>query len=227
VIHEKALAIAGPDAHLVARPAGVLHVYNGPLTRCAHVPRAARPLCRARTRQLTADRDLSPSITPLTATPASCRTRRLCARCTARLTRDGGRAVPTLRSRRDYLAAHSRTTAHDLVFALKAAETPAEVDAVAHLTLALFDVPKAGIPHPTTGRSLTDEVIAARTRVHGWPESVYAAVQRFDDLSMAASEARKARGKEIREERIATWEASRPTKPHQLDTTTHEGATHP
>lgn len=222
MIHEKALALAGVDAHLVARPRGVLHVYTGPITACAHVPRARRPLCRARTRQLTVVKEPLSSLTPGCSSSTA---RRLCARCATRLTRDGGRAAHRpLRSRRDYLAAHARTTAHDLVFALKAAETPAEVDAAAHLTLALFDVPKAAVPHPATGRSLTDEVRAARTRVHGWPESVYTAAERLNDLSVAAADARRARAKEARDDKAAAWEASRPVMPHRNDPT-HEGAT--
>lgn len=220
MIHEKALRLAGPDAHLVARPRGVLHVYTGPLTACAHVPRARRPLCRARTRQLSVVQVHS----SLAMVSNSCR--RMCVRCTARLTRDSGRAVhQPLRTRRDYLQAHAHTTAHDLVFALKVAETPAEVDAAAHLTLALFDVPKAARPNPTTGRSLTDEVRAARTRVHGWPESVYRSAERLNDLSVAAADARKARRKAIWDEKANAWEASRPVMPHQPDPTTHEGAT--
>jgi hypothetical protein len=209
VIHEKALALAGANAHLVARPRGVLHVYTGRLTPKAHVPRAARPMCRVQTRQLTVVQVPSSLTTGCDgSTP-----RRLCARCTACLTRDSRQAVHHPRTRRDYRAVHAATTAHDLVFALRTAETPAEVDAAAHLTLVLFGVPKAAIPNPTTGLSMTDEVRAARTRVHGWPESVYAAAQRFDDLSLAASAARKAQRKAIWEERHAAWEASRPQIP--------------
>ena len=161
MIHEKALALAGDNAHLVARPRGVLHVYTGRLTPRAHVPRAARPMCRARTRQLAVVQVCS----SLAAVGTSSTARRLCARCTACLTRDSRQTVHQLRTRLEYQAAHRRTTAHDVVFALRAAETPDEVDAAAHLTLVLFDYRATTVPNPATGRSLLDEVQAARTRV--------------------------------------------------------------
>jgi hypothetical protein len=53
LIVEKALKVAGPGSVLAARPAGVAHVYTGPLTPSGRfIPRTGQTVCRARTRRL-------------------------------------------------------------------------------------------------------------------------------------------------------------------------------
>lgn len=78
-----------------------------------------------------------------------------------------------LQTRDEFLRAHTSTTRADVAFALELAETPVEVDQAAHLSLVLFDV--SGCQQPFVERdrswmSLHQLVIAARTRVHGYPE---------------------------------------------------------
>lgn len=148
MIVETALALAGSGSVLAARPTGVAHVVApGPLTPGGgFIPRARRPVCRARTRRLTV-LDLPArwsSLHPTSALP------RLCARCSARLDRSRGNprpgtGAPTCRAEHrplitvnDYRAAHADTTDADLHFAALCAETPDELTAVAHASLVVL-----------------------------------------------------------------------------------------
>lgn len=202
MIVETALKLAGPGAHLVARPRGRVHVYTGSLTRSGRsVPGTARALCRTRTRRLEVVASLRPSSLDLDAPTWGV----LCGRCSARLAPLQSRAEqPTTRA--GFLATYADTTATDLAIALQLAQTPAEVDAAAHLSLVLFDV--AGTLQPVTDRgrawpALHHLVHDARTRVHGFPESLYRDRERDAVVSAAAREAGAARRKEARADREA------------------------
>lgn len=120
---------AGPEAHLVARPRGVLHAYVGPLTPSGQrVPRAARTVCRTRTRTL--------RVVPLSVVGR----RRVCVSCTARLARTapGGTSHP---SRASYADAYDGVTPFDLALDAWRAETPADVERVELLALLLVGYP--------------------------------------------------------------------------------------
>lgn len=108
--------------------------------------------------------------------------------------------------RAEFLAMYDGTTKADVAFALKAAATPDEVTAAAHLSLLLFGV--AGTQARFTEHSriwppLHDLVVAARTRVEGYPEARYAAIARAEAQTAAAREAAIARRREIRAENEA------------------------
>lgn len=131
MIIEAALHLAGPGAVPVRRPRGVVHVYVGRLTRSGRaVPATGRPVCGIRTRRL---RVLGPgsSLHPLSVLV------RLCARC-ARVLERRRPAPRVLRTREEYRAAHATTTLLQLAHDAELAETAEELDAVAHLSLALF-----------------------------------------------------------------------------------------
>lgn len=194
----KALRLAGPGAVLAGRPAGVRHVYVGPLTPSGrYIPHRGQTVCRARTRRLQV---LEPSAVGSMTYGA-----RLCARCSACLLRTlprGGQAEP-LTTRSAFRVAHIETTKADVAFALELATTPAEVDQAAHLSLVLFTVAGCNdgfTDRGRTWRSLHQLVIAARTRVHGYPAN-----ERLRNLALAHREAgaraRKQGFREIREER--------------------------
>jgi hypothetical protein len=204
MILEKALTLAGDNAHVVARPTGRLHLYTGPLTRSGRfIPRGARAVCRTRTRRLeVVDDARTPSSLSLE-TPS--RGRLLCARCSARLaSRRAEQHPPTTRAA--FLAAFRDLTKADVAVALELATTPAEVDAAAHLSLVLFDV--AGTLQPFTEHrrqwpALQQLVHRSRVRVHGFPESHYVARERADAQTAAARELAIARRREAKAEREA------------------------
>jgi len=197
VIPEQALRLAGDHAHLVHRPTGRLHVYTGPLTPSGrYVPRSARTVCRARTRRLEVATHRVSSLNLDATLPGLCR------RCSARLESSASRAEQrhTPNTRAEFLAAYRDLDAADLAFALTMATTPAEVDAAAHLTLALFDVAGtlAGFTdHGRNWRPLHAHVVDARTRVHGYPDSHYRAMERADAQTAAARDQAVARRREI------------------------------
>jgi hypothetical protein len=86
LIVEKALKVAGPGSVLAARPAGVAHVYTGPLTPSGRfIPRTGQTVCRARTRRLhvVAIPPRWSSLLP----EAADQLPRLCARCSTCLAR--------------------------------------------------------------------------------------------------------------------------------------------
>lgn len=201
VIVERALTLAGPDAVLVSRPRGVPHVYVGPLTPSGRlVPRAGRAVCRARTRRLT----VLPSERRSSLDP--CGPSRVCARCSACLSRDG-QAEP-LTSRAAYLEEHSGATKADVAFALELATTVAEVDAAAHLSLVLFGVAGCNdgfAEHGRTWLSLHQLVVAARGRVGGGFVDAFSrkVAQRQDELLADALEQRTRERREVWLERQA------------------------
>lgn len=147
-----ALRLAGPGAVLASRPTGVPHVYVGPLTRSGRsLPRASRPVCRARTRRLT--------VLVLDGVA----TGRVCARCAVCLLSRGGRqTAPT--DRRDWQTRFAGITGEQLVAALDDARTPAEADVAAWASLLVYGVAGCRRPHPTTGVSLHDHVTRTRRR---------------------------------------------------------------
>lgn len=203
VIVERALALAGPDAVLASRPRGVPHVYVGPLTPSGRqVPRAGRTVCRARTRRLT----VIPSERRSSLDP--CGPSRVCARCSACLSRDG-QAEP-LTSRAAYLEEYSGATKADVAFALELAATVAEVDAAAHLSLVLFGVAGCNDGFTEHGRdwvSLHQLVFRHRGRVGAFntPEAI-AAADRDRIASENAAQQRASERKQMwreREDRIA------------------------
>lgn len=203
MIPETALTTAGPDAQLVARPAGVAHIYTGPLTPSGrHVPRSARTVCRARTRQLHV-LTLPERWTSLDSTSAS---PRMCARCTARLDRDRDRSrrATSLCTRHAAIEACAGTTKADIGFALQVANTPAEVDAAAWLSLLLFEA--AGctdgfVQHGRSWDSLHTLVAAARRRVGGYPDRYRDQGDRSNAIALSVREIRKAENKAAWEER--------------------------
>lgn len=145
---------------LVARPTGVLHAYVGPLTPSGRfTPRAARPACGVRTRGL--------SVIPL----AEVRRRRVCVRCTARLTRGtpaaGGAGT---QSRTQLLAAYEGVTAFDLALDAWRAETPDDLERVEHLALLVLGLRAAKTePVVSPGGKVTgpldDHIARARRRL--------------------------------------------------------------
>lgn len=162
---ETALSMTGPGAVLASRPTGVAHVYTGPLTPSGRfIPRAGRPVCRARTRRLgvvtipSRWSSLShPGVLP-----------RLCARCSACLARrrhtlsrcgvavSQARQAEPLTARGAYRTTYTDLTPFDLLLAVQAADTTTELDVAAHLTLVLFG--HLGCTRPVTrpdGRQVT------------------------------------------------------------------------
>lgn len=114
---------------LAARPTGVLHTYVGPLTPSRRCPRAARPACGTRTRVL---REV-----PL----AEVRRRRVCARCSARLACGSSPGGAGNQTRDQLRAAYAGVTAFDLAVDAWRAETPADLERVAHLALLVIGFP--------------------------------------------------------------------------------------
>lgn len=201
MIPAKALRLAGDGAVLASRPRGVMHVYTGPLTPSGrYVPRGGRTACRAHTRRLHV---IAAPTSPVAMTVPGDEPNRVCAHCSARLlTAHSGRVEHPIH-RDQWRALYADTSKADLAFALAAAETPAEVDAVAHLSLLLFEVAGCSVPFTDRGRtaSLLDLVAAARTRVDGWPAERRNASVRFNDALDDARARRRSQAIAAREER--------------------------
>lgn len=195
MIAEKALAIAGPGAHLVARPAGdVAHVYTGPLTPSRrYVPRTGRTVCRAHTRRLEV---LPERRSSLALEPGSLR---VCARCSARLSTwssagscsgvNGRRAE--LLHRSDYARRYAGLTRRDFWGQAVMAESLDELDRVAHLSLVVLGHAECDLPLPVhhegiPGQSLTELLGGLRERLAGYPNR--AAGLRLNDLVAAGAE---------------------------------------
>lgn len=182
-----ALRFAGPGARLGARPGGVPHVVPaGPTTPTGRfLPRAVRPVCRARTRRL--------SVVPVDTTTGL---HRVCARCAVSLRKGKAREAAHLTTRSAYRARFAGVTGRQLVAALNDATTETDVDEAAHLTLLLYGVAGCRQPDPRTGRSLHDHV--TRTRRRFLP-----ADDRLAELRADAEHQRRARRQEIHEDREA------------------------
>lgn len=107
-------------------------------------------------------------------------------------------------NRAELLEAHADTTRGDVALALALAETPEEVDAAAHISLALFGVGGTLAPFVDHGRSwsslhvLTTE---ARSRVRGFHGDVNERMHTALDNAIAAAKARRRR--ERKEEEAA------------------------
>lgn len=111
-------------------------------------------------------------------------------------------------SRSEYLSAHAGTTRADLAFALELAESPAEVDQVAHLTLALFGMGQVYEPFTEHGRDfspLHQLVAHHRNRVDGFGPERARDAQRMTDALEYGAHRRRAEAKDAyakREEKI-------------------------
>lgn len=179
-----ALATAGPTAVLVTRPAGVPHVYVGPLTPSGRsAPRGRRTVCRAHiTGRL--------SVVPRDAQPGS-----VCRRCSACLCLPRRQAEPT---RLQLATRCAHLTVDDITAALVDATSPAELAHVAHLALvsvglvacldtliAPYDGGPYSTPHP-----ISAHIGYHRRRVAGFPERPETA--RLEDIRLSAAAARRA-----------------------------------
>lgn len=115
-------------------------------------------------------------------------------------------AIQELRSRAAFRHVYQGTSKADVAFALQVAQTPAEVDAAAHLSLVLFDVAGALAPFTDHGRDwppLQQLIHEARHRVDGFPASLRESAERMDQLSAAAAARRHANAIAARQEREA------------------------
>lgn len=205
MIAERALTLAGPDAVLVSRPRGVPHVYTGPLTPSGRFARAAgRTVCRAHTRRLTV---LPRSERRSSLDPEA---RRLCARCSARLSDLDPRAgEPSPVHRDQWRREYAEVTRADVAAALLVAADEAEVDAASHLSLLLFGVAGCAQPfheHARTWPALADLTHGARGRVGAFNTPAAVAAAELDLERLQASNAQaKAERHQVwadREERI-------------------------
>lgn len=189
-----ALRLAGPGSTLVARPAGVAHIYTGPLTRSGRsVPRDHRTVCRVHSRRL--------SVLPVSEDGVGLG-KRLCARCSGCLTRVG-HPEPTTRD--GYRTRYAHLTPWDLVVEARAATNEAELDEVAHLSLVLFGHP--GCTQPITrpdgaeSNPLHVHVAWHRQRVRGFPRRELE--QQRAAASYEITRQRRREQRQAREERIA------------------------
>ena len=150
MIHEAALAAAGPGALLVARPAGVAHVYAGPLTPSGRFAAASgRTVCRARTRRLSVLPEHPSSLAPRE--PGS---KRLCVRCSARLSSCKGvndrRAEVPCTHRTEYRRRYGSLAPRDFYAQALMAETLDELEQLAHLSLVVLGHARCDQPMPVT-----------------------------------------------------------------------------
>lgn len=190
----------GGTTVLAARPAGVLHAYTGPLTPSGRrVPRAGRTACHAHTRPL--------GVVPLSEVGF----RRVCLRCTARLTSslpgEAGRPL----ARGHALALHADVTPFDLAVDLWRAETIDDIERVEWLTLLIVGYPACRtvpVIAPTGKQNPPlDELIAnARARFNETRDP-YAWCREEIDAAQAAARAAartdRKQGWDDREARIA------------------------
>ena len=171
----RALTLAPAGAVLVGRPASpVAHVYVGPLTRSRrYVPRAARPVCRARTNRLHVQEQ---SLLLVAAK------RHLCAHCSARLAAAdilrAGRAssssspapspVPEPVTRDSLRASYDDLTPFDIALGAFTAQTVEEVERLELLALLVVGHPACAndpVVSPVTGKvSAPVDVHIARAR---------------------------------------------------------------
>lgn len=187
---------------LVARPRGVLHAYVGTLTPSERsTPRGARPACGTRTRAL--------RVVPL----SEVRRRRVCVRCTARLSRGPHAAGEAgIQSRTELMAAYDGVTAFDLAVEAWRAETPADVERVEWLALLLVGYPataRVDVVSPEGKVTVPLDVHIARARRRlGITRDVLddearAAAQENELLARHAAQQRRGEGWRDREARIA------------------------
>lgn len=191
-------AAAGRDAKLVARPRGVLHAYTGPLTPSGRwVPRAGRTACHAHTRTL--------AVVSLPTVGS----RRVCGRCTARLTtpRTGEAGRMT---RDDALDLYRDVTPFDLAVDAWRAETVEDVERDEWLALLVVGYPacKTDPVIAPTGKEnppLDDLIARARRRVCGVRDSLAWTrdqINADEANTRDAAKARRGEGRRDREARI-------------------------
>jgi hypothetical protein len=173
-------ADAGPAARLVGRPRGVAHIYVGPLTPSGRFAAAAgRTACRARTRRLSI-------LAPMSCRRGEPSSRRVCARCSARLTPQG--RAEHLPNRDAIVAAYGTLTLPQLQAAAGACTTPAESHQLGLITAVLYGQP---LRHATnlSGRD------AAVRDLHRFIETdrkrLVAALRTPEEIEAAAEAARR------------------------------------
>lgn len=206
MIPELALALAGPGSVLASRPRGVVHVVTaGPLTPAGAIPRARRPVCRTRTRQLR--RVAIP--TGWSSLHPESRLPRLCARCSACLVRRQDSQTPRVVSpagqaeqlpRDHYRRLYADLTAADLVVAAHCAVTPDEVDQVAHLSLLVLGHRGCTAPNNLpSGHSIGSVHAAiARRRTETPHDDIRRRAAAADEHAEKARSVRIARAEEIK-----------------------------
>lgn len=109
-------------------------------------------------------------------------------------------------SRWDFKAGHEATTKADLGLALELAQTPAEVDQAAHLSLVLFDVAGTMTVFRHRGRfwpSLHQLTFQARRRVDGFAPQARALSERMNAIAEDAAAIEKRRRTAAHNEREA------------------------
>lgn len=194
---------------LVARPRGVLHAYTGSLTPSGRsVPRAGRTACHAHTRTLT--------VVPL----AAVGTRRVCLRCTARLTQLGCGEAGHPQTRDQVLASYDGVTAFDLAVDAWRAETLDDVERLEWLALLIVGYPACSsepvvAPSGKTNPPLDVLIARARTRLGGTRDPLAwtrASVAADEENTRAAAKTRRGenwRDREARIERLGYVNATR------------------
>lgn len=127
-------AAAGPRARLAGRPRGVAHIYVGPLSPSGrYVARGGRTACRAHTRRLSI-------LAPLSMRRGGPSSRRVCARCSARLAPH--RRAEQLPSRDDILRDYGSVTIPQLTASAAACTTVSESHQLGLIASVLFGQPK-------------------------------------------------------------------------------------
>lgn len=194
------------QVHLVARPAGVVHAYVGPLTPSGrHVPRAGRTVCRAHTRRLhVLER------TTVTLGRRESSGPQVCARCSARLTLPRVTGGPsTIPTRDDALRTYADTTAFDLAVQAWMAETPEDLERVEWLALLVVGFPACATePVVSPGGKVTgpldDHITRARARVgaHRGSKHLADVARENREIAVAAGKATRHAAWKERQDRI-------------------------
>lgn len=192
----RTLAALRAGAHLVGRPTGVAHIYQGALTPSGrYVPSKAATVCRAATRRLTV----------LEGAAALGPGRRVCRRCQVLLPPSlGVETGKQLTTRDEWSAAYAHLTVGDLVLAAAWCRTVEETHQVGYVTTLVhgpqpFRQPAVG----AEGRALFDLhsrvlfrrrqlVAAART-----PEEIEEARRRAEDQAEDDARIQAARRRQV------------------------------
>lgn len=158
------LAIVSRGGLLVGRPAGVAHVYAGPLTPSGRwVPRGGRTACCAHTRRLAVLVDPKVTAVPPVAALGSesfRAGRRVCARCLTHLART---ATPLPVSRDGLIAAYGHLTVDQLRAANALTVTVDESSVVGRVAMAVAG-PAGCSPAPAAEWKRLDDEINVRRR---------------------------------------------------------------
>lgn len=119
-------------------------------------------------------------------------------------------------NRWEYQSAYAGTTRADLAVALELAETPAEVDQAAHLSLCLFGVKgtlEDFTEHGREWQSLHLTTFDARHRVHGFHGQVNERINAVIDAGVEAARAQKRRDYQARQRALDRQRAPRVEHP--------------